>query len=217
MNRIYKNKKNSPTPTGFFHLSTAPSLHFRLLVHAQCRLCRIRLDPVAPVIQIIHTVPDILIDLLGDIDEGHLDALPRLGAGLDKRLQSVGLGPDPRLLARDLALLLAQIALVPDEDDGDVGLGGGAELVEPLLHVGEGVAARDVVDEQRAGGAAKVRLGDGAERLLAGRVPDLELDLLGVVGGVARDDAGAEFDAYGDVVGGVEAPFAEPDCELWRA
>lgn len=201
-------------PTGSLHLSTAPSLHLRLLVHAQRRFCRVRLDPVTPVIQIIHAVPDVLVDLLGNIDEGHLDALPRLGARLDERLQSVRLSPHSRLLARDLPLLLAQIALVPDEDDGDVGFGRGAELVEPLLHVGEGVAPRDVVDEQRAGGAAKVGLGDGAERLLAGGVPDLELDLLVVVRGVARDDAGAEFDAYSDVVGGVEAPFAEPDCEL---
>lgn len=49
---------------------------------------------------------------------------------------------------------------------------------------------------------------------MACRVPDLELDLFGVVGRVAGDDAGAEFDADGDVVGGVEATFAEPDCEL---
>lgn len=79
----------------------------------------------------------------------------------------------------------------------------------------EGVAPRDVVDQERAGGAAKVGFGDGAERLLAGCVPDLEFDLFGVVGGVAGDDAGAEFDADGDVVGGVEAAFAEPDCKLW--
>lgn len=170
---------------------------------------------MAPVVQIIHAVPDVLVDLLGDINERHFDALSRFGARLDKRLQPVGLGPEPRLLARDLPLLLAQITLVPDEDDGDVWLSGGTELVEPLLHVGEGVASRDVVDEQRAGGAAKVRLGDGAERLLAGRVPDLELDLFVVVVWVARDDARAEFDADGDVVGGVEAAFAEPDCELW--
>lgn len=169
---------------------------------------------MTPVIQIIHAVPNILIDLLGDIDKGHLDALSGLGARLDKRLQSIRLGPSPSLLARDLPLFLTQIALVSDEDDGDVGFCCGAELVEPLLHVREGIASRDVVDQERARGAAKVRFGDGAERLLAGCVPDLELDLFVVVGGVAWDYAGAEFDTDGDVVGGVEAPFAEPDCEL---
>lgn len=72
------------------------------------------------------------------------------------------------------------------------------------------LATGDVVDQQGAGCAAEVRLCDGAEGLLAGRVPDLELDLLAVRDG---NDAGAEFDADCNVVGGVEAAFAEADGE----
>jgi hypothetical protein len=61
--------------------------------------------------------------------------------------------------------------------------------------VGRGVPG-DVVDEEGADGGAVVGAGDGAEVLLAGSVPDLQLDdLLGELDGL-----GCELDADGHVV-----------------
>ncbi len=73
----------------------------------------------------------------------------------------------------------------------------------------EGVSTRDVVDEERAGRATVVGAGDGAEGLLAGRVPDLEFDLFVGDG----DHACAEFDADGEVVDGLEAFVGELEEE----
>lgn len=44
----------------------------------------------------------------------------------------------------------------------------------------KGALVSDVVDEKDAHGAAVVCGGDGAEALLAGRVPDLQLDALAI-------------------------------------
>ena len=54
------------------------------------------------------------------------------------------------------------------------------ELQEPAADAVKGGAAGDVVDEERAEGAAVVGGGDGAEALLASGVPDLGLDLLAI-------------------------------------
>ena len=53
-------------------------------------------------------------------------------------------------------------------------------LVQPSLHVGEALSAGDVVDHDDAVCPPVVGAGDGPEPLLAGRVPDLQLDSLSV-------------------------------------
>ena len=171
--------------------SAAPALGARgLLVDAQVGAGGVGLDAVTLVVEIIDVVDDVAVDLACALDEGTLDRLARLGRGLDARLEPVALGPGAGLLEGDgplpapasrsvtapvtaAAAVIGEIALVANEDDGDVGVGGGTQLVEPVLHVLKRLAAGDVVDEEGAGGAAEVRPGDGAKRLLAGRVPDL--------------------------------------------
>ena len=54
------------------------------------------------------------------------------------------------------------------------------DLVEPPLDIGEALAAGDVVDHDDAVSPPVVGAGDGAEALLARRVPDLQLHLLPV-------------------------------------
>lgn len=101
---------------------------------------------------------------------------------------SKGLG----LLGRHSAQV-PQIALVPDKHNDDVGIGVVAQLLEPPGDVLVGLVLADVVDEERTDGAAVVRRGDGAVALLAGGIPDLGLDGLGV----DLDGAGGELDADG--------------------
>lgn len=50
------------------------------------------------------------------------------------------------------------------------------DFLQPGLDIGKGVGVGDVVDDDDAVCAAVVRAGDGAEPLLAGRVPNLQLD-----------------------------------------
>lgn len=107
----------------------------------------------------------------------------------------------------------------------------------------EGAAAGDVVDEEGTAGAAEVGARDGFVRLLAGGVPEGEFHAFSPVTGIFvgaavlvsgrgwvssvvvrwrgggrwagadGDDAGAEFNADGDVVVLHETAFAETDCE----
>ena len=49
------------------------------------------------------------------------------------------------------------------------------DLLQPVLDIGEGFLAGDVVAEEDAVGAAVENASDRAERLLAGRVPNLQL------------------------------------------
>ena len=74
-------------------------------------------------------------------------------------------------------LSLRVVILVADQDPVDH-LAVLVDLVQPALHVGEALAAGDVVDDDDAVRAAVVGAGDGAEALLARRVPDLQLHLL---------------------------------------
>ena len=76
-------------------------------------------------------------------------------------------------------LSLRVVILVADQDPVDH-LAVLVDLVQPALHVGEALAAGDVVDDDDAVRAAVVGAGDGAEALLARRVPDLQLHLLPV-------------------------------------
>lgn len=88
---------------------------------------------------------------------------------------------------------MPQIALVTDQHDDDVGVGVVAQLLEPPRDILVGLVFADVVDEQRADGATVVRRGDGAVPLLAGGIPDLRLNGLGV----DLDRTGSELDADG--------------------
>ena len=70
----------------------------------------------------------------------------------------------------------------------------------------ERVASRNVINEEGARRAAVIRPCDTLERLLAGRVPDLQLDVLLL----DLDRAGSKLDSDGQVV-----LLAEPlVCEL---
>ena len=82
---------------------------------------------------------------------------------------------------------------------------GTRERVAPKLTV-EGLLIRDVVDKQDAHGSPVVRRGDGAEALLARRVPDLQLDALAV----ELDGPDLEVDADGRNEGRRERILAKP-------
>ena len=88
---------------------------------------------------------------------------------------------------------MPQIALVSNQHDDDVRVGMVAQLPQPPCDVLVGLVLADVVDEQRSHGATVVGRCDGAVALLAGCVPNLCLDRLGV----HLDGAGRELDADG--------------------
>lgn len=99
-----------------------------------------------------------------------------------------------------------QVALIADEHDGHVGVAVLLDLLKPPCQVGERIAPRDVIYQKCAGRAAIIRPCDALERLLAGRVPDLQLDVFLL----NLDCAGTELDSDGQVV-----LLAEPlVCEL---
>lgn len=75
---------------------------------------------------------------------------------------------------------MPQIALVAHQHDDDVGIGVVPELLQPPRDVLVGLVFADVVDEEGPDGATVVGRGDGTVPFLAGRVPDLCLDGLGV-------------------------------------
>jgi hypothetical protein len=72
-------------------------------------------------------------------------------------------------------LLVRHIGLVADQELVDALGGVSVNLLQPLLDVVERVHVGDIVDDADAVGAAVVRGCDGAEALLAGRVPLLSL------------------------------------------
>jgi hypothetical protein len=90
------------------------------------------------------------------------------------------------LIGGDLARL-SHIALVADEDAGNVVGGVFLDLVHPVLDGAEALAVCDVVGDDDAVGALVVAAGDSLEALLAGGVPNLELD------GLSIDLDGSDF------------------------
>merc|ERR1712093_124598 len=117
------------------------------------------------------------------------------------------------LLLRHNLLALLPVAFVADEDlvhaFGSVLLHvrvPGADVVEAAL-VGK------VKDEEDAHGAAVVRGGDCPEALLAGRVPDLQLDLLAI----ELDGTYLEVDADSGDEGGRPCVVAEAEQEAGLA
>lgn len=75
---------------------------------------------------------------------------------------------------------MPQIALVTHKHDDDVLVGMVAQFLQPSVHVLKRHALADIVDEEGADGTAVVGRGDGAITFLAGSIPNLCLDCLGV-------------------------------------
>jgi len=107
------------------------------------------------------------------------------------------LGEFLALIGGDLARL-SHIALVADEDAGDVVGGVFLDLVHPVLDGAEALAVCDVVGDDDAVGALVVAAGDSLEALLAGGVPNLELDGLSV--NLDRPDLEVHADCWHEVV-----------------
>lgn len=83
------------------------------------------------------------------------------------------------LVGGDLAGL-DHVALVADQDAGDVVRGVLLDLVHPVLDGTEALAVGDIVGHDDAVRALVVARGDGLEALLSGGVPNLKLDGLAV-------------------------------------
>eukprot|EP00538_Stauroneis_constricta_P002615 CAMPEP_0119545592 /NCGR_PEP_ID=MMETSP1352-20130426/296_1 /TAXON_ID=265584 /ORGANISM="Stauroneis constricta, Strain CCMP1120" /LENGTH=265 /DNA_ID=CAMNT_0007590159 /DNA_START=330 /DNA_END=1129 /DNA_ORIENTATION=+ len=139
-----------------------------------------------------------VLDGAGNADERLLDVYVVLGGTLPERDVEF-LGQLLSLLRRH-DLLVEHVALVPHQNLVDVHVRVLLDLGDPVADGLEGAAVGDVVDQQDALGAAEVGRGDGAEALLAGRVPDLQLDL----GAVDVDVLDLEVDADGCDEGGAE-------------
>ncbi|KAI7092162.1 hypothetical protein KC356_g138 [Hortaea werneckii] len=117
------------------------------------------------IIQIVLPSLDILMDPLRHPHKSPLDIIPALRARLDVLQHAIRPTPLLGLFAGDLSLVLRvagcdgrgrrEVGLVANQDDDDVVLGDLAQVVEPGRHGGEGVAARDVEDEQGARGSAE--------------------------------------------------------------
>lgn len=117
-------------------------------------------------------------------------------AGIQRR----SLNEAEAVLARKLLCLLRrhrsqmpQIALVAHQHNHNIRVRMISEFLQPPCHVLVGLVLADVVDEQRADGAAVVGRGDGAVAFLTRGVPDLGLDGLAV----DLDATGCELDADG--------------------
>lgn len=75
---------------------------------------------------------------------------------------------------------MSQITLVTDKHNNDVGVGMVAQFLKPPGDILVGLMLANVVDEKGTNGAAVVGRCDGAVALLAGCIPNLGLDGLGV-------------------------------------
>ena len=82
---------------------------------------------------------------------------------------------------------LSHIALVANEDARDIVGSVFLDLAHPVLDGAEALSVGDVVSDDDAVGTLVVAAGDGLEALLAGGVPNLELD------GLSVDINGSDF------------------------
>ena len=139
-----------------------------------------------------------LVDLLlGDLDfgrgeqrrldEGQLRVVDHASEQPDERLLElvVALGRDVVVLQillpveRDLLgldLAVAHVDLVADEDDGD-GLADARQVFVPFGHVGVGDARADIEHDDATVSTDVVAITQTTELLLAGRVPNIEVNL----------------------------------------
>ena len=83
------------------------------------------------------------------------------------------------LLSRDRTQV-AQIALVTDKHDNNVGVGVVPQLLQPPVDILVGLVLADIVHEEGTDSAAIVGRGNGTVALLTSGIPDLCLDCLRV-------------------------------------
>mmetsp|Transcript_109832 Transcript_109832/g.289731 ORF Transcript_109832/g.289731 Transcript_109832/m.289731 type:complete len:255 (-) Transcript_109832:78-842(-) len=133
---------------------------------------------------------DAVLDLARHHLEGLLHVVRVLGAGLHE-LHAQGVRQLLGLVVRD-DLLRGQIALVSNQQLVHSVRRVLVDLLHPMLHVLERLLIGDVVDDDDAMGAAVITAGDGAESLLAGGVPDLQLHRLAV------EVQGADLEIHAD-------------------
>lgn len=88
---------------------------------------------------------------------------------------------------------MAQITLVTDKHDDNVGVGVIAQLLEPSCNILVGLVLADIVDKEGADGTAVVCRGNCTVSFLTSSIPNLCLDSLGVDLNGAR----GEFDTDG--------------------
>lgn len=100
------------------------------------------------------------------------------------------------LFKSDLSLSGAQIRLIADEEDLHVGGAGVADLLQPLGEALEAVPPAHRVRQDGGMRAPIEDLGDGAERLLACGVPDLQLEYLVL----DTDEVGAKLHSHRHVM-----------------
>ena len=119
-----------------------------------------------------------VLDLLGDAIEALVNIQPLFGTCLEE-MDVVAL---PHFLPFFFAYypLLLTIALIADQDLVHALPSMQVDLCNPIVDSLKRLAIGDVVDEHDAHGTAVVGRRDGAEPLLARRVPDLKLDLLAI-------------------------------------
>jgi hypothetical protein len=96
---------------------------------------------------------------------------------------------------------MPEIGLVPHQHNDNVTVCMVPQLLQPPIHILIRRYLADIVDQQRTHGSAVVCGGDGAIALLAGGIPDLGFDGLGV----DLDGARGELDPDGRF--GVEVEF----------
>ena len=156
-------------------------------------------DAVPAFLQLELIALDLGVNICGEEREGllHLDA--RSGRSLHER-HAVVLRQQPGLILADLSGLgvsRGQVQLAPDEyEPGRMGLDVSLGLREPRGDVRERVSVANVVQQEHADRVPVVGLGDGPEPLLAGRVPQLQLDVDAVR---QPDQLGEEVDPDGRV------------------
>jgi len=165
--------------------------------------CHSNLDAMTLIGHIDRTGQNVIMNLLGGIDEGILHVEGGLGTGFQKD-QTILLRERPSLLGGHRTAVL-QIIFVADQHDNHVALAVLPSLLEPPRQVLEGVPPCYVVDEEGTGGPSVVRSSDGAERLLPRGIPNLQLHLL-VVDGYHPS---SELNADGQVVDRLESLVGE--------
>ena len=148
------------------------------------------------------------VDFCEDSLKGRVDARGVEGGGFDKG--QVVLLRKRHGLVRFYRPQVAQIALVSDEHDHDVGLGVVPQFFQPPLDVLKGPVFGNIVDQEGPDGPPVVGTGDGAVAFLSGRVPDLCLDGLSL----RLDGFGGEFDADRRFGFEVEFVSGEPTQEI---
>lgn len=105
---------------------------------------------------------------------------------------------------------VAQITLVSDQHDDNVGVSVVAELLQPSCDILVRLVLADIVDEKGTDSTTVVGRSDGPISLLSSGIPDLRLDGLGV----DLDRARGELDTDGGLGVQVELVTGEPTKQV---